>query len=393
MSLVKVRWLLFAIIVIVIAIIYTDGLDSYTHYHMDEGFWIETSKWTFRKFVIERDFSANQWLSWQLRSFGRTNPNAGKLLIGGVLFMNGYSEFRGLPAWDMSQSYQWNIEHGNAAPPNELSAARGLIVLMTAFTTGLIFMGIVLEIPGWRGVVGGILAAVVFSTHRLVYELGRQVMLDMPALFFGVASIISVWQSIKSDPKVQRWVWGVFAGIFSGLAVSTKLNAGIASFSVLIVGLLAAFSKRTKGSLFLLVMVLFLPPLIFLVLNPQLWPDIRAGVQTMLDFGKSIAARRELFPDAALWTVADRLRAFYVRIFEKPLEFLLFVAGFVILLKNWRTTWPVLVYGLLGIFGVLGWTPLNWNRYYLPSTPFYALVIGYLFAMRPLLGFEKDSSR
>lgn len=150
---------------------------------------------------------------------------------------------------------------------------------------------------------------------------------------------------------------------------------------------------KTKGALVFLAMVSLLPLFLFLSLNPQLWPDVRIGVQTMLDFGKSIAARRELFPDAALWTVADRLRAFYTRTFEKPLEFLLFVFGFVTLLKNRRTTWPILVYGLLIILGVLWWTPLNWNRYYVPVVPLYAFAIGYLLAMPPLLGFGKSPSR
>lgn len=133
---------------------------------------------------------------------------------------------------------------------------------------------------------------------------------------------------------------------------------------------------------------MLLPPIIFLALNPQLWPDIGEGIRVMLEFGKSIAARRERFPDVALWTVADRLQAFYIRVFGKPLELLLFSFGVIILVKNRRTLWPILVWGSLSFFAVLYWTPLNWNRYYLPAVPFYAFAIGYLFAK--MISFESD---
>lgn len=141
----KMLWIVFVAISITTLLVYSRDLASYAHYHMDEGFWIETSKWTFSKFVVEKDFSASQWTSWELRSFGRTNPNAAKLLIGEILYLNGYGDFQGLPAWDMSKSNQWNIDNGNAAPVAELRVARWPIVVMTAFVAGLLFMGVSLS--------------------------------------------------------------------------------------------------------------------------------------------------------------------------------------------------------------------------------------------------------
>lgn len=392
----KLLWIVFIAILITALLIYSRNLASYAHYHMDEGYWIETSKWTFSKFVLEKDFSASQWTSWRLRTFGRTNPNAAKLLIGGILYLNGYGDFRGLPAWDMSKSKQWNIENGNAAAMDELRVARWPIVVMTAFAAGLLFMGFSLSTSDLlRGIVGGIVSAIVFLTHPLVYTLGRQVMLDIPAIFFSIISVMCAWRVITDHDTpslgANKKLWGLLASIFSGIAVSTKLNAGIMLVLTVIVGLYALFSSKTNKDRLFWIFVLLLPPVIFLALNPQLWPDIGKGIRVMLEFGKSIAARRERFPDAALWTVTDRLQAFYIWVFGKPLELLLFSFGVIILVKNWRTLWPILVWGSLSIFAVLYWTPLNWNRYYLPAVPFYAFAIGYLLANR--ISFESDPFR
>lgn len=380
----KPLWIVFIAILITTLLIYSRNLASYAHYHMDEGYWIETSKWTFRKFVVERDFSASEWASWQLGNFGRPNPNAAKLLIGGILYLNGYRDFRGLPKWDMSQSKQWNIEHGNAAPVDELGVARWPMVLMTALVAGMLFMGISLSASNLlKGIVGGIASVIVFLTHPLVYTLGRQVMLDIPAIFFSVMSMMCAWRVVTtyetSSLEANRKLWGLFASILAGMAVSTKLNAGIMPLLMVIVGFYALFSCKTKKDRVFWIFTLLLPPIIFLALNPQLWPDIWGGIRVMLEFGKSIAARRDKFPNAALWTPADGVRAFYSRVFGSPLELLVFAFGVVQLAKDYHKTWPVLVYGALAFSAVMLWTPLNWNRYYLPAVPFLALAIGYLF--------------
>lgn len=164
------------------------------------------------------------------------------------------------------------------------------------------------------------------------------------------------------------------------MAVSTKLNAGIIPLLTVIVGVYALFSCETKKDRLFWIFTLLLPPIIFLALNPQLWPDIGTGIRVMLEFGASIAARRDKFSNAALWTPADQIRAFYSRVFGFPLELLVFTFGVVQLAKDYHKTWPVLVYGALAFSAVMLWTPLNWDRYYLPAVPFLALAIGYFFA-------------
>lgn len=378
----RIHWLIFVAIVCVTLVVYGRGLSSYSLYHGDEGRWIETSKWTFNKFLVERDYSASEWRSSQLGSYGKTTPNAGKLLIGTALYLSGFREFRGLPDWDWTESSQWNITNGNPAPVDELRVARRLIVLTTALTAGLLFAGVSLLVPRWQGKIGGILASLVFLAHPRVHTLGRQVMLDMPALAFSLAAILCSWRAVEksSSSNVRRGIWGVSAGIFSGLALSSKLNAGIVFITVLGVATVALVLDSRRWTRIFYAAVALLPPIIFLSLDPQLWPDIKGGIEAMFELGRSIAGRRYLFPDVALWTVGDRLAAFYSGIFGGVLQLLLFAIAVVSLLRNWATTWPFATWGLLAISAVLWWTPLNWDRYYLPVVPFYALAIGYLFA-------------
>jgi len=79
-----------------------------------------------------------------------------------------------------------------------------------------------------------------------------------------------------------------------------------------------------------------------------------------------------------LWTIGDKVGAFQNAVFGNPFNGILFLIGFYLLLRNWRQTYPFSVYGVITMAGVIVWTPLNWDRYYLPAVPFYAISVGYL---------------
>ncbi len=110
--------------------------------------------------------------------------------------MNGYREFRGLK-WNFKQSYDWNIKAGNAAPPNELTVARFVVILITSLTVASLFT-FTSSLPNWS-MLGSLFVCITFLSHPLVMVLGRQVMLDMPAILFSVMAIsaahISVFQN------------------------------------------------------------------------------------------------------------------------------------------------------------------------------------------------------
>lgn len=371
--------LLTAIVIGIISFaIFSRDLSSYSFYHGDEGFWIETGKWTVQKFLIERDFSQEQWWSKELRSFGAVNPNFGKLIIGGSLCINQHCHFSGLPKWDFSQPDAWNIKEGHAAPSDELAIARSAIVLTTALSAIVLFTTTVIT-ARWS-LLAGIFACIAFLSHPLVVTLGRQVMLDMPAILFSLLAISITYKSLISNTDKYTTIWFFLTALCSGLAISTKLNAGLILITIIIIGIINALIHRNSKAYLFLAINVIIPPLIFLALNPQLWPNVLNGIKAMWAFNQSIADRRTIFTRDALWTISDQLFAYYQRIPQNLLHLSLYILGFILMIKDMKTTWPMLVYGLVSSLGVIIWTPLNWDRYYLPGVPFYALAIGFLIA-------------
>ncbi len=193
--------------------------------------------------------------------------------------------------------------------------------------------------------------------------------------------------SFKTVIKIS--IWSTVAAVFSGLATSVKLNAALTTITVLLIIITKLVHSREGKYIFPLITNLVIPPILFFALNPQLWSNPVAGVNAMLEFGQSIADRRVVFPRVALWTISDRLTAFYQRIFGTPLNISLFVLGIALMLKTMKTMYPLLIYGLTSSLGVILWTPLNWDRYYLPSVPFFAIVIGFLIS-KAILSLRKQ---
>lgn len=375
----RLATLVIAIVIGVMSfVIFSRDLSSYSSYHGDEGFWIETGKWTVQKFFIERDFSREQWWTKELRSFGAVNPNFGKLIIGGSLCINQHCHFSGLPKWDFSQPDAWNIKEGNAAPREELAIARSAIVLTTALSAIILFTTTVIT-TRWS-LLAGIFACIAFLSHPLVVTLGRQAMLDMPAILFSLLAISIAYKSLISDTGKYTIIWFFITALCSGLAVSTKLNAGLISITIIIIGIINALIHRNSKAYLFLIINTIIPPLIFLALNPQLWPHVLNGIKAMWAFNQSLADRRTIFTRDALWTISDQVIAYYQRIPQNVFNLSLFILGLVLMVKDIKTTWPLLIYGLVSSLGVIIWTPLNWNRYYLPAVPFYALTLGFLIA-------------
>jgi 4-amino-4-deoxy-L-arabinose transferase-like glycosyltransferase len=217
-----------------------------------------------------------------------------------------------------------------------------------------------------------------FLSHPYVGRLGKQAMIDMPMVLFSIIAIYAIWRGTNPTlTTLDALRWGIISGLSGGMAISTKLNAILLLISCLLVGLINVYYSRSKQSVFLLLPVLFLLALVFFLLNPQLWSDIGAGIRMMIEHSNLIAERRDRFKEAALWTIGDKVGAFQNAVFGNPFNGILFLIGFYLLLKNLRQTYPLIVYGVINMVGIIVWTPLNWDRYYLPAVPFYAISFGY----------------
>jgi dolichyl-phosphate-mannose--protein O-mannosyl transferase len=69
-------------------------------------------------------------------------------------------------------------------------------------------------------------------------------MLDMPAVFFGTAAIVSAWMVTRESLNSYiRWgAFGLITGLLSGFAVSTKLNAGVIPLVVMVIGIYCLYT-------------------------------------------------------------------------------------------------------------------------------------------------------
>ncbi|MEJ5346692.1 MAG: phospholipid carrier-dependent glycosyltransferase [Chloroflexus sp.] len=372
------KWLVTGMVVLLVLILFSGSLDSYRVYHPDETFWIRSGQWTFQKMFIERDFSSIQWTKTYTElfsHFGPRNPNLVKIIIGASLYWQGFTDIPKV-SWDWSLSTQANIDAGNAVPRPELSAGRYPIVLLTALTAGILFLiGFCFsETFGW---IYGLFIVGFFLSHPLVEVLGKLAMLDIPAIFFSLVSVYCAWRGIHYRSGREAFIFGIGSGLSSGLAVSAKLNAGLVIISILIIGITNLYLRRTRNDILFILPNLILPVLIFLVVNPQIWHDLLTGIRVMLEHSQIIAARRSSRPNEALWTINDALRAFQARVFGDYFHLALWITGCLLMKANLKQNYPFVVYGFIVMAGVIAWTPLNWDRFYLPAVPFYAIVLGY----------------
>lgn len=377
-------WYVAGLVSICVFFLFSGNLKTYRTYHGDETYWIRSGQWTFQKMFVEKNYSSELWSKEYGRhfgSFGPRTPNAAKLIIGGALHLFGYTTIPLPITWDWNESFEENIKKGNAIPVAELIVARQAIVLVTAMTAGFLFI-IGFHLPmsqrqySW---ITALLITGVFLSHPYVARLGKQAMIDMPMILFSIIAIYAIWRGTNPTlTTLDALRWGIISGLSGGIAISTKLNAILLLISCLLVGLINVYYSRSKPSVLLLLPILFFPAPVFFLLNPQTWSDIGAGIQMMIEHSNIIVARRERFPEAALWTIGDKVGAFQDAVFGNPFNGILFLIGFYLLLRNWRQTYPFSVYGVITMAGVIVWTPLNWDRYYLPAVPFYAISVGYL---------------
>ena len=83
----KLLWVL-VLVLAGIALLTVHSLPVSVRYHGDEGMWIASSKYTFQKVLLERDFRVDTWQS-QYGNFSRMTPPVGHYIIGASLFLHG----------------------------------------------------------------------------------------------------------------------------------------------------------------------------------------------------------------------------------------------------------------------------------------------------------------
>lgn len=338
---------------------------------------------------------------WDSKAWFPAREPLGKAIVGLGLWLGG-AEPPAVPydyqGW---RGYRWNLEHGRLPPPEVLSAGRLLIPLFSAAATTLIFvLG-----ASIGGVLGGLLAAVVFQLNPVCRFYGPCALADMPAMFFTLLALCYLERRVAPAwDRGFRALLGrsVLFGLLAGLATATKLNSAIVvcvavvAFAVWGVAGAAAIGLRSAftRTLVMTMTVGVTSYGLFVLVNPQLH---RSPVARTLDIVSVWSAKNRLHmskdPGSALPTVGERAKAVGRVVVGKSLATLpvpyvtglLVLAGAIVLAWSrrpplgWRDPPSVLlIWGSVALTVVALWIPMDWDRYHLPVIAVISVLMGAL---------------
>ncbi len=295
--------------------------------------------------------------------------------------------------------------------PAVLLAARIPMALLGAGAVALLFLlGRVLAGP-----VAGLVAALGLLWAPLSLTLLPRAHAEAPLLFFlllglylGVRAAGATVRELSPDWDSSRaastWGRGAQAGLATGLAAASKLTAllGLASLGGFAIWSLVArrwtpvavASSSWRWSTLAATVGL----VVFVAVNPFLWPDPVGRTSAMLQFrGQELVGQRALnSEDAVPESLATRAALLLTRTFVGeapiarrtglPLDALLACVGAAVL--AWRAFRGRASGGLLGpeafvlvwivtfLAGTAPHLSLDWQRYYLPSVALGLLLVG-----------------
>jgi len=338
---------------------------------------------------------------WDSKTWFPAREPLGKAIVGLGLWVGGAQPPAVPYDYQGWRGYRWNLEHGRVPPPEVLRAGRLLIPLFSAAATTLIFvLG-----ASVGGVLGGLLAAVVFHLNPVCRFYGPRALADMPAMFF---SLLALWYLERRvapgwNGRFQALLGrSVLFALLAGLATATKLNSAlvvcvaVVAFAVWGVTGTAAIGLRSAltRTLVMTMIVGVTSYGLFVLVNPQLH---RSPVARTLDIVSVWSGKNRLHmrndPQRALRTVGERVQAVGRVVLGKSLATLpvpyvtglLALAGAIVLAWSrrpslgWRDPPSVLlIWGSVALTGVALWIPMDWDRYHLPVIAVISVLMGAL---------------
>jgi len=239
----------------------------------DEIGWISASSRT-ADLLLAGDFRWSRWDMAELGSYGAMNPPVGKAFLGLPLRAGrADTAFAGL--WDWSLDEAGNRARGNLPSGDLFLAARRI----AAIQAGLLVAAACAL--GWAvgGLPVGALAAVALCAHPTWREAGPLVLTDMLVTALLVAMSFPVIAYLRK-PAGERGLGTLSAaGLLLGLAGAVKPTGLVLGGMFLVAGLVlraprfrGAWKALSGGALALAVAGGTL-----VVLDPWLWPDLRAA--------------------------------------------------------------------------------------------------------------------
>ena len=176
-----------------------------------------------------------------------------------------------IPEMDRMQSLEWNVAHGRLAPRRPVMALRCASATALVLAWLLLFYLSRVTLGSWPW--GFIVAAPLALPPNLARAAGGYILTDAYLGFF-LALAILVWVWLHLSPKPMGYQSVIIMGIVIGMAISTKLNAGLlfgayAAYIIIMSGgpgrlvRLTAFAAAAWGA--------------FVAINPVMWQAFTPG--------------------------------------------------------------------------------------------------------------------
>ena len=357
-------------------------------------------------------------------TFGYMNPCLPKLVWGGLFALAGHTQ----ASIDSFQAFhRGSLER--ASPANALllpalPLARSCVMILAAISGALVFCVARASLPAgppWLAAASGAVAMALWLASPLVLHTANYVRTDHFMLPFALG--LWWWTLARRDQLagargLAPALWaGLAAGILGGLATSGKLNGALAlvgcGAGVLAHWLLLPPRRPALGrALAALALAGSVAFGVFAALNPRLWSGPLEGVQDILArWDRLMDYFQEVAPSvgvAVAHTTSESLALFATRTLERdePLRAytglawggLWIALGFAAIVLAAAGRGPLaprtapdrlraqsaaacsLAFVLVLVLGTALWLPLDWERFFLPTVPAFAVLGAYLAA-------------
>jgi 4-amino-4-deoxy-L-arabinose transferase-like glycosyltransferase len=370
--------------VLVVAPCYARGLASDAITFGDETYWTAHAYTAAHLAFVRRDLANPFWThGLGVRMLEETGlplflmppsrvPKLGLLLIGSSMLLLDAPVPRP-KNYDFYQTNEWNREQGRLPPLATLAAARLPSAILGTVAAVCFFQVLRSLVPSAAAFAGALLLAL----NPLVHWYARLATLDAIATSFTVAAILF---TIRACERPERWAPLLLAALLACAAASSKLSAGMLAPVMGTAFLLEAWLRPAPRLLLRGALAGLLAALLFVALNPSLYAAPLAGLGSMLRVGSELSSVRLRDPNVVLADVPSRVAAAREWLFDgfgmlRPwlglrLDGACFALGLGLL--GWRARREaaarvVLLWLVATLAAVSLWTPLRFERYYLPA--------------------------
>lgn len=343
------------------------------------------------------------------------NGTVAKYSIGLAWHLAGFSADDLNEQWDWGAGWEYNQANNHAPSAGLLRASRWPSALL--LVTGLLALWLL----AWR--IGGRPAAwltgLIYALHPALLLNGRRAMMEGSLIAFTALTALAAVGWLQAHGN-RAWLWTALFGLAAGLALASKHTALLAVVPVGAAALgWALFEARHDRRAFAarglqMALAAALAALVFYVLNPAWWGDPLARLPEVLRLRADLLAgqtaafggydgplaalagflRQTFLPvpqyfEVAGWDAwlapqiaayeASGLAGLTVSAVTALVTLGLLAAGLGVL---WRgrgsasARWIAFVWLLSAALTVLLFTPIEWQRYYLPLYPPLILVLG-----------------